>query len=487
MSSTPPNLPLLWRQYKPVIISLFLASGAYLFLRLINLTLLPIFADEAIYIRWAQVMRAEATLRFLPLSDGKQPLFMWLIIPFLKLISDPLLAGRLVSVCSGLGPMLGIFFLTLHVTKSQKIALLSSILSCIVPYIFFFDRLALADSLLTMCAVWAIYFALRLAHTPQLDLSLLTGGTIGAAWLTKSPAVFLLGLLPITGITFIPQIKSSPSQSTAVRRTTHHPEKQFTLLTPIRWHYTQLIFYWLISGTITFAIYNILRLGPEFHQIAIRNRDYIYPISEILSHPLQPFLVNFPNTLCFLWSLLTPPIILTALLGVSRLWANDRKTTIFLLTWILVPLLGQSVIARSVTARYFLFAIPPLLVFAAQGIFWLISLSKNNYWKLIITIIIFILPLRFDFLLLTRPELAPLPRIERAGYLEEWTAGTGLRDIAQYLQNQAASHSIVVGTEGFFGTMPDGLQIYFDKQPKVTIIGHQYEVSAISQDRKSVV
>ena len=70
-----------------------------LFLRVYDLTYLPIFGDEAIYIRWAQVMRAEITLRFIPLTDGKQPLFMWSVIPFLKIITDPLVAGRLASVC----------------------------------------------------------------------------------------------------------------------------------------------------------------------------------------------------------------------------------------------------------------------------------------------------------------------------------------------------------------------------------------------------
>ena len=50
--------------------------------RFVNLTQVPVFADEAIYLRWAQIMRAEETLRFLPLSDGKQPLYMWTVIPF---------------------------------------------------------------------------------------------------------------------------------------------------------------------------------------------------------------------------------------------------------------------------------------------------------------------------------------------------------------------------------------------------------------------
>jgi hypothetical protein len=103
--TSPPDVKTLWKIYKPLVVSLCLLSGLYLILRLPNLTLLPIFADEAIYIRWSQVMKAEATLRFLPMTDGKQPLFMWMLMPMLKLIEDPLLAGRLLSVASGLGSL----------------------------------------------------------------------------------------------------------------------------------------------------------------------------------------------------------------------------------------------------------------------------------------------------------------------------------------------------------------------------------------------
>src|SRR5689334_782543 len=77
-------------------------------LRFYHLTILPVFADEAIYIRWAQIMKAEETLRFLPLSDGKEPLFMWVMIPFFKIIHDPLFAGRVVSVLSGFGTLIGV-------------------------------------------------------------------------------------------------------------------------------------------------------------------------------------------------------------------------------------------------------------------------------------------------------------------------------------------------------------------------------------------
>src|SRR3989337_667974 len=129
-------------------------------LRLASLTYVPAFFDEAIYIRWSQVMRAEPTLRFVPLSDGKQPLFMWLTIPLFKIFSDPLIAGRIVSGFSGLGTVIGIFVLTQLLFKSRKMSLLASLIYAISPFSIFFDRLALADSMLSMFGVWALVFGL---------------------------------------------------------------------------------------------------------------------------------------------------------------------------------------------------------------------------------------------------------------------------------------------------------------------------------------
>src|SRR3990167_1201075 len=109
----------IWKSKKWGVLIGFGVLVIALFLRLYNLTILPVFGDEAIYIRWAQVMRAEPTLRFLPLSDGKQPLFMWSVIPFLKIFSDPLFAGRSVSVISGVVTLIGIFLLSFVLFKSK--------------------------------------------------------------------------------------------------------------------------------------------------------------------------------------------------------------------------------------------------------------------------------------------------------------------------------------------------------------------------------
>ena len=168
------------------ILAFFLLIVLYFLLRVPNLTLQPIFADEAIYIRWAQVMRAESTLRFLPLFDGKTPLFMWSMMPVLKFIEDPLFAGRFLSVVSGFMSLVGVIVLGWKVF-GKKVALWAGFLYVITPYIVFFDRMALVDSMLAAFTVWAIYFAIWLSQTVRLDLSMILGfisilSSIPQAW-----------------------------------------------------------------------------------------------------------------------------------------------------------------------------------------------------------------------------------------------------------------------------------------------------------------
>src|SRR3989344_7067282 len=90
----------------PVLIIAYLAS------RLTNLTILPIFTDEAIYSYWAQIALHDPVNRFVSLEDGKQPLFIWFGAILQNFISDPLIAMRLVSVISGMFSLIGIYLLT---------------------------------------------------------------------------------------------------------------------------------------------------------------------------------------------------------------------------------------------------------------------------------------------------------------------------------------------------------------------------------------
>jgi hypothetical protein len=82
--------------------------------------------------------------------------------------------------------------------------------------------------------------------------------------------------------------------------------------------------------------------------------------------------------------------------------------------------------------------------------------------------------LKQDIFLIINPEKMNFPRGERTGYLEEWTAGQGIPEAAAHIRNEYfkdSSKKIVVGTDGYFGTLPDGLQIYLNDLPAITVVG----------------
>ena len=154
--------------------------------RLTKLTDLPIFTDEAIYIHWAKLAWKDASWRFVSLTDGRQPLQTWATIPFLKLFeADPLLAGRLFGVFSGLFALIGLFFLSYYLF-GKKAAFIASLIYILNPYYLFYDRMALADSVVNGFFVWFIFFCLVLIKHQRLDLALIFGMLAGLGTLAKS-------------------------------------------------------------------------------------------------------------------------------------------------------------------------------------------------------------------------------------------------------------------------------------------------------------
>ncbi|MBI2421036.1 MAG: glycosyltransferase family 39 protein, partial [Candidatus Levybacteria bacterium] len=184
-------------KFKFEIISVFVIIAVYFFLRTLFLDRLPIFTDEAIYVRWAQIASNDAAWRFISLTDGKQPLFIWISIIFMRIIDDPLLAVRSVSVMSGIFSMVGLFLLSLELFKKRSIAFISVVLYVFYPFAQVYDRMALYDSLLGAFMVWAIYFTVLLVRKVRLDIAYTLGFIIGGALLNKSSGIFSAYLMPI--------------------------------------------------------------------------------------------------------------------------------------------------------------------------------------------------------------------------------------------------------------------------------------------------
>jgi 4-amino-4-deoxy-L-arabinose transferase-like glycosyltransferase len=385
------------------ILPLFVILIIYFLIRLQNLTAIPVFGDEAIYLRWSQLIRNVETLRFIPLTDGKQPLFMWITAILLKFFSDPLIAGRLVSVFSG-ASILIITYIFSYLFFSYRVAIISSLVYILLPFSFFFDRLALPDTLLSAFGVLSLLMSFLLAKYPRLDIALLTGFSLGTAWLTKSPAVYFVVLTFITFILYQPK------------------------------NY-QKLYYPLISSVIAFVIYNILRLGPQFQQIALRNQDYIWSIGEILKHPLDPLVPHIRDIFTIYSQYISLPIIFLSIIGVSfslrRLFSN-KNTNILILWWIL-PLIATATFTKVFTARYILFTLPPLVILISLGIsnfFQYTSIYfKNTFIPALLILLCFSLNILWIYQMSVNPFFSKLSSTE-TGYLISWTSGWGIKQSA---------------------------------------------------------
>jgi hypothetical protein len=84
----------------------------------------------------------------------------------------------------------------------------------------------------------------------------------------------------------------------------------------------------------------------------------------------------------------------------------------------------------------------------------------------------------FNWQLSTRPFSVKLYDTE-AGYTKTWTAGWGIKPAAEFLIDRSLHANIIVGTEGYFGTLPDGLQIYTNQINQLTVFGVGLDINRI--------
>lgn len=406
---------------------LFIISILFLVSRIWNLNSLPVFGDEAIYIRWAQIIKSVDTLRFIPLSDGKQPLFMWLNAISLRFISDPLISGRLISIFSGLGSLIVLFLISN--------SFLPSLIYFLLPFTFFFDRLATADNLLSFFGVFSLYLSLKLAKYPRFDLSMLLGAVLGLAWLTKSPAIYFIVLSIMTFIIY--------------------DRKNI-----------KKIYFPLLSLFIAFIIYNLLRLGPAFAQIALRNKDYIWPLAEVLNHPLDPLIPHLKDILNIFKYFISIPLLLSpCIYFIFKKKIKFDSLFFIFFSWFFLPLIANAAMAKVFTARYILFVLPSAILLFSH---FLQPFYNKKYIYLLL--ILFIPNLCRIYQISFNPYNLKLPSTD-IGYIVDWTSGWGIKEASEYLISRSKENNVIVGTEGYFGTLPDGLQIYTNQLPQLTVFG----------------
>lgn len=426
---------------------------AYFSSRLTNLTSLPIFTDEAIYVRWAQIAEQDAAWRFISLTDGKQPMLIWVGMVTLKIFKDPLFAVRFVSVVSGFFGLIGLGLLGRALFKSTKIGIIAAFLYLISPFTLMYDRMALMDTMVAAFSIWSLYIAILLVRHLRLDIAFILGLSLGAGILTKTSGFLSIYLLPATLLLFNFKTKNWKNNL-------------------LKW--AGLAFVAVIFSQIYYAI---LRLSPWFSMISQKDTTFINTIGEqgglinLIVYCSRFFIGNLHGLGDWAIGYLTIPIIILVFVALLFLFNNWREK-LLLIVWFAAPFVGLAFFGKVLYPRFILFMIMPLFLLASWSIDYLLSrLSFNKVFALVFVLTICAYPLYVDSKILFSIVTAPIPKADSGQYINDYPAGWGIRETVDFLSKESQQQKISVFTEGTFGLLPYGLEIDLVRNPNIKIVG----------------
>lgn len=435
------------RAWYPIVIISLILVALYFTTRLYHLTSLPIFTDEAIYIRWAQIGGRDASWRFISLTDGKQPMFAWALMLFLRLIpGDPLFVGRLTSVAFGFLGMVAMGLAGGTIFKSKKAGVISAVLYLIYPNSFLYDRMALYDSAVGMFSLLSLTIGIWMTRSLTLSGSLLFGMALGMGMLNKTSGFLSLYLSPL-----------------------------FILL--IDWTkkgFVKRVGFWMLLTGIAFVLsqifYSVLRLSPYFYIIAQKDTIFVYPYAEWITHPWTFFLGNLHGIWDWTQTYVTYPVLLAAL---GAFFVNFRftKEKLILLAWYIAPVCGLALFGKVLYPRFIFFMTLPLLLLSAYTLTYIWERMKNKWLAFVICTVVLFQMVRLSAMILNDIKSAPLGRSDKGQYVNDWPSGWGAKEVAEFLKVESEKGPVAVYTEGTFGLLPYAFEIYLDGVPNIEIHG----------------
>ncbi len=459
-------------KYKTLIL-LAILLVIYFATHLMGLTKLPVFADEAIYVRWSQLIIDDwQQYLFFPLNDGKTPLLIWLMVPFQFLFSDQLFAARFVSVLVGGIQILLLYAILKRLGSKTETALFAALLGTILPFWFFHHRMALIDALLTLCISLSVFgisvYSFGKKHEQKYAFLLVSLG-FGLGLLTKLPAILFVPTLYL--ILLLQKGKSK--------------QEYFS-------HFIWLSAALFCGGLLFVA----LKIHPAFGQLFRRGGEFLFPVHEILQGKWRETLISIPNYINYFTTYLSPAFWMLVILG---LFAKKKQHHAHLFFWagilfcVPIALMGRVVFPRYLFPATLFFTISAAFAFESC-VYYINAINKRFVVKVALSLCFAVLLANIASVstativaAVINPNTIPFVSTDSQQYLTEWSSGHGIKEVTELIQKTAENKVVVVATEGSFGTLPDGILMYLHRQDvrNINVQGVGYPVHEIPESIKT--
>jgi Dolichyl-phosphate-mannose-protein mannosyltransferase len=415
--------------------------------RLPSLRALPIFGDEAMFLRLARILRdAPLDQLWIPLRLPLAPLHVWLLAVGLPISTDPVVAGRLLSVVFGTVSVVVLAVAVLAIGrafgKRTEDALVAGTFAAVSPFLVFSDRLARPDTLFTLETILAAAVSISfVTRVRSLVPAVAFGVLMGVTMLTRQAVSYPLWLLP-------------PVAAACVGRRDWR-----RVLAPLG-----------LSLAIALALWVPMLVAPGWPDLGTR----IFHVA--LSRPplsiverVGLFVRNLAIAVVTLWTYLTPPVFLASLVGLFFLAVARRRLFSFLAAWLFLVFVPVALFAGDYFPRYALPAVPPLL--AAVGFVIAFAWRRLPGWRRIALVTA----------LLAWPAIAvargirdwrewPYLPVDRSQFVTGWPAGEAPERAAAFLSSVARSGPIDVVVPVVSGNPSDAVWLLLDRAPNVRLL-----------------
>lgn len=390
--------------------------------RLVHLTLLPMFIDEAVYLHWARRVAMEGRL-WRPLADGKS-LQVALLAALVPWVRDPLFWGRLVSVAAGALGMLAAWAIARRL-HGPRAGLYAAALYVLSPFALFHDRMVLADVFLSTAAALSLLASIALAEAPTRRRGVLVGLALTACVLSKIPGLLVFAIPALTAV-LLPR---RPGIFRALA-----------------------LAYGVAALLVFFPVAYFFQNSAQVMEQAAVGEE-----GELLGAVVG---ANLSTVAGWMWVYWTPGVSAVGLVALAAGIAYREKAAVLLGACALIPIVAFALLSRSWFPRYVFLSTIPLLVLVA------IALSRftaqmahlarsRGAWRAapmaaLVAVALAWPAVAFDRLLLGDPARAPFPEVDRFQYVDGWTAGYGRTETARRLRMELGRNpvGILVGVSG---------------------------------------
>jgi hypothetical protein len=407
--------------------------------------LFPVLVDEAIYMRWAEIIQHRHTW-FISLLDGKPPLAYWIFAAVRLIFPDePLLGSRLVSVLAGVLSTL-VLYRVGFLCAGPVAGIITALLYSVLPFGVFYDRIAYVDSLTNLCGALLVYTALTAfgRPSPAWSRTLAMGLTLGAALFTKT-TILLFALAPLAiGLHLQPNLRELARHLLAA----YGVAVLFPLSSP-------------------FAI----PPGPAFevNSVLLHHTNFFTPVEDLLRDPFFDLRVNGPLLASYADRYVTYPALIAAAAGAAVLLRLRRGLPVVTLLACVLPVSAAVATLEYFPSRYvFPHAWPLLLVVACAAS----APDIRRHMRLggyVATAMVFGAMSVQSARILRMPESALHERDADEFLGSSPYSGSGVRDAIAWLRAEARHGPMTILADPWWGPPTDAVFAYLNENDGIKV------------------